>query len=171
MGKKSGKNEKLTSSVKYPQKWPHSQLGQQFVNKSKKYEDLSVAEFGAGYAAILIKTKDAKKRMHQLKHFEHLMYLTTRYQWRSVLSYHAAVLLEIERGNKKWGESFQDVENNTVAGNFINNSSRGGYSNNGSRQQSKQGTNEAEGRVLFCRNYNREGLARICTITTVHSRV
>ena len=155
--KKSGKAEKLTSSVKYPQKWPHSQLGQQFVNVNKKYEDLSLAEFCAGYAAILRKCKDAKKREHRLAHFEHLMYLTTRYQWRSVLSYHAAVLLEIERGNRKWGESFQDLENTTVAGNFINNY-RGGGSNNGLRQRSKPGTNttnDGEGRVLFCRNFNK----------------
>ena len=154
--KKSGKDEKLTSSVKYPQKWPHAHLGQQFVNKTKKYEDLSLAEFCAGYTSILRKINDQKKLKYRLEHFENLMYLSTRYQWRSVLSYHAAVLLEIERGNKKWSGCFRDLENTTLAGSFPNN---GGVSNNNntSRQQrSQQGRNDSAGPpVLFCRNFQR----------------
>ena len=154
--KKSGKDEKLTSSVKYPQKWPHAHLGQQFVNKTKKYEDLSLPEFCAGYTSILRKVKDTKKLKSRLEHFENLMYLTTRFQWRSVLSYHAAVLLEIERGNKKWGGDFRDLENTTLAGSYLKKDVNTNNNNASRQQRSQSGRNDSTGlRVLFCRNFQR----------------
>ena len=42
---RSGKSKRLTSYVKFPQKWPQSQLSLHFVSREKKYEDLSLAEF------------------------------------------------------------------------------------------------------------------------------
>ena len=50
---KSGKASKLTSRVVNPQLWPHSHLSLSYVSKEKKYDDLTLAEFAAGYAAIL----------------------------------------------------------------------------------------------------------------------
>ena len=50
---KSGKEVKLTSNIRYPQKWPHSFLKLHYVAKEKKYDDLTLAEFCAGYTAIL----------------------------------------------------------------------------------------------------------------------
>ena len=43
--KKSGKNKKLTSSVKHPQEYPHSDLKFHFVGKEKIYDESSIAEF------------------------------------------------------------------------------------------------------------------------------
>ena len=50
---KSGRDRKLTSRVLSPQLWPHSHLSLSYISKDKKYDDLSLTEFAAGYAAIL----------------------------------------------------------------------------------------------------------------------
>ena len=50
---KSGKDSKITSRVLSPQLWPHSHLSLSYISKEKKYDDLSLAEFAAGYSAIL----------------------------------------------------------------------------------------------------------------------
>ena len=99
---KSGKNQKLTSLVKYPQMWPHTYLSQSFVSQEKKFEELSVAEFCAGYMAILENEKENGETgimMHRIAHLKDIMYFATQYKWSSVLNYHAACLLEVERGN------------------------------------------------------------------------
>ena len=50
---KSGKSKTLTSYVRFPQEWPHSHLSLSFVSRPKQYEELTIAEFCAGFAAIL----------------------------------------------------------------------------------------------------------------------
>ena len=172
---RSGKSKRLTSNVKYPQKWPHSHLSLHFVNKDKKYEELSLAEFCAGFATILETSSDGK-RAHRLAHFKELMYLATRYQWRCVLNYHAACLLEIERGRMRWGDNFQVMQNTTLAGGFLQNAGtrshttgNAGSGNGGSRISASgrssgssvapaggaaSGASREEG-ILFCRGYQR----------------
>ena len=160
--RKSGKSKRLTSSVKFPQKWPHSHLSLHFVNRNKKYEELTIAEFCAGFSTI-IENCSEQKRMHRLAHLRELMYLATRYQWRCVLNYHAACLLEIERGHLRWGDSFQVLQNTTLAGGFLNNSrggpnNSGGTANNSSPSGSRtvaSGSGNDEGQVIFCRSYQR----------------
>ena len=104
--KKSGKESKLTSDVDFPQVWPHSKLRGHFVGKEKKYDDLIIAEFVAGYMSIVMKSKSVEKKA-RIIHLEELMYLATHKPWKSVLNYHGACLLEIERGNLEWGDNFQ----------------------------------------------------------------
>ena len=82
------------------------------------------------------------------------MYLATQYQWRCVLKYHAACLLEIERGNMRWGQSFQVLQSTTLAGGFIQNSL--GRSNNfgGSFQHRASNNSSRSGDFLFyCKAY------------------
>ena len=51
---KSGKNLKILSNVVQVEKWPHVYLSvAQYAKKDRKYEDLTIEEFVAGYAAIL----------------------------------------------------------------------------------------------------------------------
>ena len=52
---RSGKDSKLTSRVVNPQLWPHRHLSLSYNSKDKKYDDLTLPEFAAGYAAILQK--------------------------------------------------------------------------------------------------------------------
>lgn len=148
--KRSGKEEKLTSYVLYPQKWPHSQLKFHLVGKEKKYDELTVAEFCAGYMSILKKCKSSKE--HRIEHLEELMYHATTKPWKSVLNYHAACVLEIERGNLKWGDNFQlhGLQSTTLnVGTFpqrTNNQMFHGKSGAASGAASDE-------RVWFCRNY------------------
>lgn len=44
------------------------------------------------------------------------MYFAQQYEWPAVLSFHGAVLLEIERGLLKWGDSFFHLESRTLYG-------------------------------------------------------
>jgi hypothetical protein len=160
--KQSGKDKKVTSYVRYPQKWPHSHLSLHFVNKDKKYEELTIPEFCAGFAAILeICSKDQK--VYRIAHLKELMYLATTHFWKNVLNYHAACLLEIERGHLSWGDSFQMLQNTTLAGGFLHAQPRGSQNprraNLGSGSNGGSFSNNDEGRIIFCRNYQRG----ICT--------
>ena len=44
------------------------------------------------------------------------MYLAQQYDWQAVLSFHGAVLLDIERGLSKWGDSFIHLESRILYG-------------------------------------------------------
>lgn len=107
---KSGREAKPTSSVLYPQLWPQSFLCLTRVQREVNYEDLTMAEFVAGYTQIL-QSKDisALERSDRLKHLVSLMYFAQQFEWSAVLNFHGAVLLEIERGLIKWGDSFMHL--------------------------------------------------------------
>lgn len=112
-GKKlrSGKTAKLTSKVLHPQIWPHSELSFLYVSKEVTYDNLTLAEFAAGYASILRLPKlSAPERTARIEHFATLMYLATQFPWPLVRSLHAAALFEIECGRLRWGDSFSHLE-------------------------------------------------------------
>jgi hypothetical protein len=149
---RSGKSKKVTSYVKFPQKWPHSQLGQHLILREKKYDDLTMAEFCVGELSIL-EGEDCsdRERVKRLSHLKDIMYLGTKYQWKYVLNYHAACLLEVERGVKKWGSKFERLQSTTLAGGLLqqgSGSNGGGRFNNGGQQ----GRNEG---AVYCKYYQR----------------
>ena len=112
-GKKSrsGKTAKLTSKVLHPQIWPHSELSLSYVSKEVSYDNLTLAEFAAGYASILrLPSLSAAERTARIDHFATLMYLAMQFPWPSVRSLHAAALFEIECGRLRWGDSFSHLE-------------------------------------------------------------
>ena len=152
-GKRSGKSKKLTSYVKYPQEWPHTHLSLHFVSTDKRYEQLSIQEFCAGYAAILEMSSGKKNSdlKYRLSHFKELMYLATKFSWDCVLNYHAAVLLEIERGHCRWGDSFQMLQTTTLAGGYLLHSNNNSY---GTLPQ-KSMKNAQDGPVIFCKSFQR----------------
>ena len=110
----SGKDRKSSSRVLYPQEWPHNHLGQHLATKEKRYEQLTIAEFCAGYAAIMEEVLDQREAKYRLRHFKDLMYFATRFSWVSVLTFHSACLYEIERGTKTWRSSFHKLESTTL---------------------------------------------------------
>ena len=164
-GKKSGKEQKLTSNIKFPQKWPHSFLKLHYVAKEKKYDDLTLAEFCAGYTAILKICKPSHKKA-RIDHLEELMYHATTKPWKSVLNYHAACLLEIERGDLKWGDNFQlhGLHNTILTGAGANTNPRGHGSGTNSKQNN-QANSGNDDRIIFCKSYQRGS----CNFTRDHS--
>ena len=49
----------------YPQLWPHSHLSLFYISKEKKYDELTLAEFAAGYAAILQRPNLPPQELHE----------------------------------------------------------------------------------------------------------
>ena len=92
--------------------------------------------------------------IEQVSHLKELMYLATKYQWRNVLSYHAACLTEIERGHLAWGDNFQMLQNTTLAGAVLQPSNKGFNSSFGARSTAGSGSSREEG-TIFCRFYQR----------------
>ena len=114
---KSGKESKITTTVLYPQLWPHSFLSLTNARRDIKYDDLTLEEFVAGYRQIL-QSPDLLEMEHsaRLKHLVSLVYFAQQYEWQAVLSFHGAVLLEIEQGLLKWGDSLFHLESRTLYG-------------------------------------------------------
>ena len=156
-GHRSGKNRNSSSYVKYPQRWANTQLALHFAcSKEKKLEELSIPEFCAGFLTIL-ETSSKGKMSFRMAHLKELMYLATKYQWRNVLSYHAACLTEIERGHLTWGDNFQMLQNTTLAGAILQSSNKGSSSCFGARSTSGSGgsgSSREEG-TIFCRFFQR----------------
>ena len=126
-----------------------------FVSKEKKFEQLTIAEFCAGYVAILEMSHGSIKA-HRTAHLKELMYLATRYQWRNVLNYHAACLMEIERGHLKWGDSFQLLQSTTLAGGILSSQqSSSNWGNNAVRSSWGSAGVVKEERTVFCHFYQR----------------
>ena len=179
--RKSGKSKHVTSCVKYTEKWPQAYLGSHLASKKKRYEDLSLAEFVAGYSAIL-EESSTKKKEFRISHLKELMYLATKFHWRVVLQFHAACLLEIERGNLCWGDSFQNLQYATLAGGSLSSSTRNNTQVNSSHgnqqaQPKQQAGEEKGGRILFCKPFqygfcshsqDHQGLFRGETCTLKH---
>ena len=96
---KSGREAKATSEVLYPQRWPHSFVCLTQAQRKVKYEELTLAEFVAGYAQILLcKDISPLERTEREKHLVSLMYFAQQYKWSATLNFHGSILLEIERG-------------------------------------------------------------------------
>ena len=139
---KSGREAKATSEVLYPQRWPHSFLCLTQAQRKVKYEELTLAEFMAGYAQILLcKDISPLERTERKKHLVSLMYFAQQNEWSAVLNFHGSVLLEIERGLVQWGNSFLHLESRTLYGHPL---------------QEKSPTSSSSAPVLFCRDYQRE---------------
>ena len=114
---KSGKEAKITSTVLYPQSWPHCYLSITHGRRDVKYEELTLAEFVAGYSQILWSPDLSEVECSsRLKYLVSLMYFSQLYDWQAVSSFHGAVLLEIERGLLKWEDSFLHLESRTLYG-------------------------------------------------------
>ena len=161
--KKSGKESKLTSDVKFPQTWPHSTLKFHFVGKEKKYDDLTLAEFCAGSMSILLKTSRSSEKKARIQHLEELMYLATHKSWKSVLNYHGACLLEIERGNLKWGDNFQLQGLHSTIFNAVGQNPPQQRHSSG-KQSSPTNPTGGNERICFCKGYQKGN----CSYTRDH---
>ena len=93
---KSGKESKITTTILYPQLWPHSFLSLTNACRDIKSDDFTLEEFIAGYGQIL-QSPNIVEMEHsaRINHLVSLMYFAHKYKWQAVLSFHGAVL-EIE---------------------------------------------------------------------------
>ena len=123
------------------------------IHTTRASATLSIAEFCAGYSAIL-EFSTGEERKHRISHLKELMFLATRFTWRAILNYHGACLMEIERGHLSWGDSFLVLQSTTLAGSASIHSNSG--SGNGRSTSSFGGANAAKSdSVLFCNKYQK----------------
>ena len=150
---RSGKTVKPTSKVVRPQLWPHSELNVAACSKAITYDQLSLEEFVAGYTIILhSRSLSPKEKQAREEHLIHLMYLAMTYEWKAVLAYHGAVLLEIERGHAAWGDSFHYLDARILQEHF--------------KSPVRPSVSQKDScPVLFCRDYQRG----VCTFSSDHS--
>ena len=149
---KSGKSKKLTSNVPFPQRWPETYLKLHYVGKQKDHENLTIAEFCAGFTSIIQRTKCQLEKDARINLLRDLMYFATIYPWSNVLAFHGACLMEIEQGVLKWGSDFHHLIHTTLLMPSRNarssNRNRGGSTTDG-------GGASGGGAVRFCPKYQR----------------
>lgn len=109
--KKSGINAKSSDKVKNSQRYPHSQLRYEYVNQNVTFQELNLSLFVAGELEIISDEHtgsiERKGRSNLLKR---MMYLSSTYNFTVLKSYYAAVLREIELGEKSWSDDFHYLE-------------------------------------------------------------
>ena len=81
-----------------PQEWPH--LHVTFGFAGKKFKDLTTSEFVYGYLDI-VNSEPPEKQDVMTQHLMSLMQLASKYNWPTVLSFHAAVLDRIPNNDCK----------------------------------------------------------------------
>ena len=143
------------TTVLYSQLWPHSFLSLTNACCDITYDDLALEEFVDSYGHILQSPDITEmERSAQLKHLVSLMYFAQQYEWQVVLSFHGAVLLEIERRLLKWGDSLFHLESSTLYGHptMPKSSTSGGSSTSSTT-------------VLYCQNFQWQQ----CSFNQAHS--
>ena len=111
---RSGKTAKPAHSVKQELAWPHSQLTYGY---EVEHADLDFPLLVAGeLACIQSVTIGEEEKQGRLDLLLALAYHVKCYEWKACLNFHAACLLEIERGARAWSHSqgWLRIEANTL---------------------------------------------------------
>ena len=151
--KKSGINAKASDRVKNPQKWPHSHLQFEHVNKQLKFDELNFQLFVAGELEIIsdsdLSSTEKNGRVALLKK---LVYYYATYEFKGLKAFYAAWLREIELGKKSWSDDSSYIENAILSKYLLKGSSKSKTSATKSLS-SQQG--QDDDRVWFCPLYQR----------------
>lgn len=118
-----------------------------------------MAEFVAGYAQIL-QSKDisALEVSERQKHLVSLMYFAQQFTRLAVLNFLGSVVLEIERGLIKWGDSFMYLESRTLYSHPLPEKSTAELPVKSSSSKSSPLL------ILFCRDYQRDARNKIMRV-------
>ena len=104
--------DRVTDKVIFKENYPQTNLRMNYASKNICYNDLDLPLFVAGFLESVKTeiTQNHELAIIKLEHMVSLMYLNKVYEWSKVRDFHAAVLREIELGNKQWTDSFLDIE-------------------------------------------------------------
>ncbi|KAH3711516.1 hypothetical protein DPMN_071185 [Dreissena polymorpha] len=75
-----------------------------------------MTQFVAGYSAIILHLLNTNTRFaheeikSRITHLRSLMCFAHVYQWKCILNIRQEILIDIERGNRSWNDSFADIE-------------------------------------------------------------
>ena len=103
---KSLGDQRAPQRITNPQEWPHIFA----PGEPKLFNELSMAEFSAGYTVIIQRCTDVSCQAAPISHFHDLMVLASTYMWSAVHVYHYKVLRSIEISLASWGDSFDSLK-------------------------------------------------------------
>lgn len=142
--KKSGKEAKPTDHVKVTLKWPHTTLKYNVGQKQITFRELDLASLVAGELSI-INSEDVSsdEKFGRIELLKATAYHSKTFNWADVLNFHGTCLLEVEKGERKWGgrDTFLAVEASTL------------YSHVGMSAAKPHGFRGGEDRKWFCKQY------------------
>lgn len=108
----SGADEIVTASIKSKLVWPQSKLKYNHANRKFKFLDLpSFQLLVAGEVACLMSDEMSQaERVARLRLLQESAYLSVKLPWEVVRDFHFNVMLGVERGERKWGDSTLDIQ-------------------------------------------------------------
>ena len=110
---KSGRSRRAGDSVVKSEVWPQAKLSLQYAGRRLKYDELSMPLFVAGFIESLdsdIKRGRTEQLNSKLMHLKSLMYAASYQDWDVILELNTAIVSDIERGHRQWGDSTLDIE-------------------------------------------------------------
>ena len=116
---KSGRSCRAGDSVVKSEVWPQAKLSLQYAGRRLKYDELSMPLFVAGFIESLdsdIKRGRTEQLNCKLMHLKGLMYAASYQNWDVILELHTAIVSDIERVHRRWGDSTLDIESRVFSG-------------------------------------------------------
>ena len=151
--KKSGINAKASDRVKHPQKWPHSHLQFEFVNKQVKYDELDFKLFVAGELEIISDPElSSSERLGRLTLLKKIVYYYSTYEFKGLKAFYAAWVREIELGKKSWSDDSAQIETAILSKYVLKTSKTRPSLSSATR---KSDTQNDDDKVWFCQLYQR----------------
>ena len=151
---KSGIRAKASDTVRFPQKYLQAYLKYEFTSSNLSFQSLEMNLFCAGELEIIgnakIKEVERSGRINLLKK---IMYLNTSYDFKTLKSYYAACLNEIEIGHKTWKVDFQHIESAILSKHVPKQSLFPKKQQFKTKEDS--GNKKSEEKMWFCALYNR----------------
>lgn len=148
--KKSGISAQASDRVRYPQRWPHSHLQFEHVNKQVRFDELDFKLFVAGELEIISDSElTSSERTGRLNLLKKIVYYYSTYEFKGLKAFYAAWLREIELGKKKWSDDSQIIES-AILSKYILKTSKSRSS--AARKTENEQNND---NVWFCQLYQR----------------
>lgn len=113
---RSGLARKASDIVSHYVLWPHEYLLNAAPTAHElTYSDLSYQQLVAGELEIITSGPISKvERTGRLRHLADLTKDATVYPWPTVSNYHKTVLQQIERGQLRWNDDFDDLHSRFI---------------------------------------------------------
>ena len=113
---KSGRVDSVSNLFVVDVAWPHMYLGSRDItlingDKQVSYNNLDMRLLTLGELEILaLPSLSDLERQARSVLLKDILYYAGTYEWRDLLRLHSAVLTEVERGLRKWGDSTARLE-------------------------------------------------------------
>jgi len=114
----SGRDSHIRDSVVCPLIWPHTVLKYQYVSGDVSYQKLDFPLLVAGELKVWgSRATSQQEHLGRRDLLEKVAYYCRDYTWPSILRFHEAALVEVERGERRWDDKdYRDLESSVLYG-------------------------------------------------------